>query len=273
MNKTIDKRAKKHFGQNFLNDYNVLKKIILNSRLDKETTAIEIGPGLGALTRELVKVSNKVIAYEIDKDIIPRLKDNLKGFSNYEIIEEDILNTDLSYINGIEGKKELIANIPYYITSPIIDLFITKLNINTAILMVQKEVADRLSAKVNTKDYNSFTIMVNYYSEVTKLFNVPRDCFTPKPNVDSAVIKIAKFNREFKPNNEEFFIKLVYASFKERRKTLINNISNFLKVSKDELELMFNDNGFDSKSRAENLEIDDFIKLSNVIGDKYEFRN
>ena len=267
----IDYKAKKYFGQNFLSDNTVLKRIASFANLDKETTVIEIGPGLGSLTKELLKDSKKVIAYEIDKDIIPKLENNLKDFDNLEIIEKDILKADLSYICSLDGKVILVSNLPYNITSPVISLFLEKLNnVDKAIFMVQKEVQERLCAKVSTKDYNAFTILVNYYATVKKLLDVNRTCFKPVPNVDSAVIELDKRETKIKSKNEIFFEKIVEVCFKERRKTLLNNLCVFLKTSKEETIVLLEKLDIDPLKRAETLSIDDFILLSNKLEAVYE---
>ena len=192
----------------------------------------------------------------------------MKEYSNIEIINEDILKSDLKYINSFENIIT-VSNIPYYITSPLIELFIKKLTaLKSATFMVQKEVGDRICAKVGTKDYNAFSIMVQYFAITTKIVNVPRTCFTPEPNVDSIVIKIERFERSFRPKNEELFERIVYASFKERRKMLVNNLSNEFKLSKEEIKNILEGLNIDSQIRAELLSIDDFINLTNTL-EKY----
>ncbi len=257
-------KTKKRFGQCFLKDQNILKRIVELSLIKKEDVVLEIGPGSGALTKELLKVSNRVIAYEIDKDLIPILEETFKNNTNLELINEDILKANLSYINNLKENVISVSNLPYYITSPIIDVFLKKLtNVQKAIFMVQKEVGDRLSANVNTKDYNAFTILVNYKAKVKKLLNVSRTSFSPEPNVDSVVIEIEKYNRDLKAKDENFFIKIVESSFKERRKTLINNLSTIL--NKNKLKNILEELNLDERVRAERLTIDEFITLSDRI--------
>ena len=264
--KSIEKhnfKIKKYYGQNFLTDHFIVSKIAELSGADKNTTVLEIGPGTGALTEELLKVSKRVIAYEIDGDVVPILKENTKDYDNLEVIVEDILKADLSTINNLDENIICVANLPYYITSPIIDLFIKKMtNVNKAIFMVQKEVGDRISANVGTKDYNSFSILVQYYAKCKKILNVPRACFTPEPNVDSVVIELEKFERDHKLRNEELFVRVVESSFKERRKMLVNNLSNTFKLSKDEFRNLLNELEIKEDARGETLSIDDYIKLS-----------
>ena len=267
--KSIEKhnfKIKKYYGQNFLTDHFITSKIAELSNANKDTTVLEIGPGTGALTEELLKVSKRVIAYEIDKEVVPILKENTKEYDNLEVIVEDILKADLSKINNLDENIICIANLPYYITSPIIDLFLKKMtNVKKAIFMMQKEVGDRISANINTKDYNSFSILVQYFARCKKILNVPRTCFTPEPNVDSVVIELEKYNRYFKPKNEEFFIKIVESSFKERRKMLVNNLSNAFKLSKDTLRNILNELEINEDARGETLSIDDYIRLSDKL--------
>ena len=267
--KSIEKhnfKIKKYYGQNFLTDHFIVSKIAELSNANKETIVLEIGPGTGALTEELLKVSKKVIAYEIDGEVVPILKENTKEYDNLEVIVEDILKTDLSKINNLDENIICVANLPYYITSPIIDLFLKKMvNVNKAIFMVQKEVGDRISASINTKDYNSFSILVQYFAKCKKILNVPRSCFTPEPNVDSVVIELEKFERKIKPKNEEFFVKVVEASFKERRKMLVNNLSSTFKLPKEELKDILKELEIKEDARGEILSIDDYIKLSDKL--------
>ena len=262
-------KAKKQYGQNFLTDHNILTKIVDGARINENTTVIEIGPGLGALTKELLKRSKKVIAFEVDSDLISYLKENTKEYTNLEIVNEDILKTDINKILNAGEDLVSVSNLPYYITSPIIDLFLFKMtNVHKAVFMVQKEVADRISASVNTKDYNSFSILVQYYAKVKKLFNVPRTAFNPAPNVDSAVIEIEKFERNFKPKDETLYKFVVESAFKERRKTLVNNLSSSFYYSKGDIKEMLIKLEIDENVRGEALSIDDFINLTNEIEKK-----
>ena len=259
-------RIKKHYGQNFLSDHSIVVKIAELSNIKDDTVVVEIGPGMGALTEELVKRAKKVIAFEIDTDVIPILKENLSSYSNYEIINQDILKANLSMINEMEDECISVSNLPYYITSPIIDLFLKRMvNVKKGIYMIQKEVADRICASVGTKDYNSFSILVQYYAHCKKILSVPRICFTPMPNVDSVVIELEKYEREYKPDNESIFVKVVEGSFKERRKTLVNNLSSSLNLSKEKIKNILESLNINENARGETLSIDDFIALSNKI--------
>jgi len=259
--------VKKSLGQCFLSDSNIPQKIVELSNLNHDTTVIEVGAGMGALTKYLLPQSKKVIAYEIDPSIIPILKENTKAYSNLEIQEEDILKANLAYLSSIEGPIISISNLPYYITSPIISLFLEKIpEIKTMYFMVQKEVADRITAKKNTKDYNAFSVEIQYLSKVKSILFVPRNCFTPAPNVDSAVIKIEKIERNNSIEDYTAFKKVVERCFRERRKTLLNNLS--INQSKEDVRRILESANIDSSLRAEDLSIEDFINLYNVFGGK-----
>ena len=214
---------RKKYGQNFLIDMHVLNKIIEGAEISHEDFVLEVGPGIGSLTQALSKQAKKVVAVEIDSQLIPILEDVLSEYDNLEIIHADILKTDIKKI--IEEKNnnnpiKVVANLPYYITSPIIMMFLeNKLPVSSITIMVQKEVAQRLVAKPGTKDYGSITAAVNYYAIPHFIANVPRNCFIPRPNVDSAVIKLEVLP---KPSvdviDEELFFKIVKAAFSQRRK-------------------------------------------------------
>lgn len=261
-------KAKKKLGQCFLSDSNISRKIIELSNPSKDIVAIEVGPGLGAITKYMLEGYKKVIAYEIDNDVVEKLLTATKDKGELDLRMMDILKADLSYLNDLEEEVVSISNLPYYITSPIIAKFLDEApKIKRMYFMVQKEMAERLSAKVSTKDYNAFSIMVQYYADVKIVLNVPRTCFTPSPNVDSAVIEIKRIDRLYKPQNEELFKKVVSQSFKERRKTLVNNLSST--INKDKLKNIFDELGLNENIRAENLNIDDFIALSDKLGENH----
>ena len=261
-------KAKKKLGQCFLSDSNISRKIIELSNPSKDIVAIEVGPGLGAITKYMLEGYKKVIAYEIDNDVVDKLLIATKDKGELDLRMMDILKADLSYLNDLEEEVVSISNLPYYITSPIIAKFLDEApKIKRMYFMVQKEMAERLSAKVSTKDYNAFSIMVQYYADVKIVLNVPRTCFVPSPNVDSAVIEIKRIDRLYKPQNEELFKKVVLQSFKERRKTLVNNLSST--INKDKLKNVFDELGLNENIRAENLNIDDFIALSDKLGENH----
>ena len=252
---------KKKFGQNFIVDKNIINSIINKSNIDKETLVIEIGPGAGSLTSELGKVAKNVIAYEIDKTLKPILEKNIQ--SNTEIIYEDFLKRNvLEDLKKYNHKKiYVVANLPYYITTPIIiKLIEDKLNIDKIVVMVQKEVGDRFKAKPNTKEYNSLSIFLNYYYTVEKLLDVSKNVFIPKPNVDSIVISLTKKEDKIKVNNEKLFFKLVRDSFKQKRKTLKNNLKGY---NLEKIEEVLKKHNLDLTVRAETLPIEIFAEIAN----------
>ena len=257
----IEHNFKKKFGQNFLQDKNIIRKIVEVAKPTKEDLVIEIGPGAGALTEELVKKSN-VLAYEIDKELEETLNNKFKN-KNIKIIFDDFLNRNIK-----EDLKEfkynnlyVIANLPYYITTPIINKIIEeKIPVEKMVLMVQKEVGERFSATLGTKDYSSITIFLNYYFNIKKEFIVSKNCFYPKPNVDSIIISFSKKGKKYNIKNEELFFKLIKDSFKQKRKTLKNNLKeyNFEKVEEILLK-----NNIAIDVRAENISLETFIEISN----------
>ncbi len=252
---------KKKFGQNFIVDKNIIHSIINKSNIDKNTLVIEIGPGAGALTTELDKVSGHVIAYEIDKTLKPILeKQNL---NNTTIIYEDFLKRnikeDLKQYNY--QKNYVVANLPYYITTPIIiKLIEDKLDIDKIVVMVQKEVGNRFKAKPNTKEYNSLSIFLNYYYTVEKILDVSKNVFIPKPNVDSIVVSLTKRKTKIKVDNEQIFFKLVKDAFKQKRKNLKNNLKNY---NLEKVEEILKKHNLDLTVRAEALPTEIFAEIAN----------
>lgn len=257
--KEFDFKFKKKFGQNFLTDENILNNIVSSADVDEDTLVIEIGPGAGALTKKLVKCAKRVIAYEIDET----LKPILSTIDGVDVFFGDFLkrNVKKDLENYSYKKLYVIANLPYYITTPIITKIIDdKINVDKIVVMVQKEVGDRFSAKPNTKEYNSLTLFINYYFNVRKLFIVSKNVFIPKPNVDSIVVSLEK--REERPNviNEDIFFRLVRDAFTQKRKTLKNNLKNYdFEMIKDVLN-KFN---YNDDVRAEALPIEVFVEISN----------
>lgn len=257
--KEFEFKFKKKFGQNFLTDENVLNNIVLNADIDNETLVIEIGCGAGALTKKLVKNAKHVIGYEIDESLRPILN----TIAGAEIIFCDFLKRNVKNdLCKYEYKKlYVIANLPYYITTPIITKIIKdRLNVDKIVVMVQKEVGDRLSAVPNTKEYNSLTLFINYYFKVKKLFVVSRNVFIPKPNVDSIVIALEKREDKLDVNNEDLFFKLVRDAFVQKRKTLKNNLKNYDFSIVEEVLI---EKGFTYDVRAEALPISVFVEISN----------
>ncbi len=258
-------KFKKSFGQNFLQDENILKNIVNGTNILPNSLVIEIGPGAGALTKYLSKVGEKVLAYEIDTRLEEILDENLKDCHNVDIIFDDFLKRDIK--NDIATYQYeniyVVANIPYYITTPILEKLVeSKIDFETITVMVQKEVADRFSAKVKTKDYSSITVFLNYYFDIEKLLFVSRNAFTPKPNVDSEVIALRRKKIIKKANNEEFFFKLVRDSFKYKRKNIRNNLKSYDLEIVSEVLKKYNK---DLTSRAEELELEIFIELANYL--------
>ena len=252
---------KKKFGQNFIVDKNIIHSIISKSKIDKDTLVIEIGPGAGSLTAELDKVSGHVIAYEIDKTLKPILEKH--NLNNTTIIYEDFLkrNVKEDLKNFSYKKTYVVANLPYYITTPIIvKLTQDKLNIDKIVVMVQKEVGDRFKAVPNTKEYNSLSIFLNYYYTVEKLLDVSKNVFIPKPNVDSIVVSFTKKENKIKLNNEQIFFKLVRNSFKQKRKTLRNNLKGY---DLKQIEEVLKRHNLDLTVRAEAIPIEIFAEIAN----------
>lgn len=256
---------KKKFGQNFIVDKNTITNIVDKSQVDKEVLVIEVGPGAGSLTYELAKKAGQVIAFEIDETLKEILSSNLKEFDNVEIIYEDFLTVDVQkYLNQYNYKKiYLIANLPYYITTPIVTKVIeSKLSVDKICIMVQKEVGDRFNATVRTKSYNSLTVYLNYYFNIKKLMTVSKNIFIPKPKVDSVVVEMVRKDEKLKLINEELFFKLVKDSFKQKRKTIKNNLNNYdLNKIKEYLEK----NNYSLTSRAEELPLEIYVGLANEI--------
>lgn len=252
---------KKKFGQNFIVDKNIIHSIISKANIDKDTLVIEIGPGAGSLTTELDKLSGHVLAYEIDKTLKPILEKH--SLNNTTIIYEDFLkrNVEEDLKNFSYKKTYVVANLPYYITTPIIiKLIEDKLNIDKIVVMVQKEVGDRFKAVPNTKEYNSLSIFLNYYYTVEKLLDVSKNVFIPKPNVDSIVVSFTKKENQVKVDNEEIFFKLVRDSFKQKRKTLRNNLKGY---DLEKVEEVLKRHNLDLTVRAEALSIEIFAEIAN----------
>ena len=261
----FDLRAKKGFGQNFLVDENILSKIASEASLDKETGVIEIGPGLGALTEHLLINSKKVLAYEIDSDMVEVLNYSLKEYDNLLIKNIDFLKAnleeDIKYFSDCKCIK-VVANLPYYITTAIITkLLEANVGIEDYFFMVQKEVGDRLTSEPRTKDYGSLTVLMKYKAITKVCFKVGKNCFYPAPEVDSAIINVKPHKIDLGVNNEDEFVKFIYAIFSQRRKTLVNNISSSLKISKDEIKKNLLSLGLNDSARAEELDLNKIVQL------------
>jgi len=264
----------KKLGQNFLIDNHVIEKIIKGADISLEDCILEIGPGIGTLTEQLTTVARKVIAVEIDKSLIPILEDTLSDFDNVKVINEDILKVDIESLIKEENNGnpiKVIANLPYYITTPIImGLLESNAPIESMTVMVQKEVATRISAKPGSKDYGALSLAVQYYAKPYLVANVPPNCFIPRPNVGSAVIHLEKFLvSPVQVKEERLMFKLIRASFNQRRKTLVNGIYNFedFSYSKEEIESAVEKLGRGKSIRGEALTLEEFGKLANIMTD------
>ena len=261
-------KFKKAYGQNFLQDENIINNIVEKTNIKNNSLVIEVGPGSGVLTRKLSAISKNVLSYEVDTRLEEILDENLKDCHNVEIIYDDFLKRDIQDdIKDYEYENlYVVANIPYYITTPIIMKFIdSKLSFNTITIMIQKEVGERFSAKVGTRDYGSITVFLNYYFDIEKLFLVSRNAFIPKPNVDSVVIALHQKKEILKVNNEDLFFKLIRDSFRFKRKNLKNNLKNYdLKI----IESVLSKYNKDLTCRAEELSYDVFVSLANELDSK-----
>lgn len=271
--KKYDFMFQKRFGQNFLIDTHVLEKIIKSAEITKDDLVLEIGPGIGTMTQYLCENAREVIAVEIDKNLIPILEnDTLAQYDNVTIINEDILKLDLNALvkerNG--GKRiKVVANLPYYITTPIImGLFESHVPLQNITVMVQKEVADRMQAGPGSKDYGALSLAVQYYAKPYIAANVPQNCFMPRPNVGSAVIRLTLHEEPpVKVKDEAFMFALIRASFNQRRKTLVNGLTNAaeLNLSKEEVQAALEELGLPATVRGEALTLEQFAELTNVL--------
>lgn len=259
-------KFKKEFGQNFIFDGNLLSAIVSDSEITEEDEVLEIGAGAGTLTQKLCEKAKKVVAYEIDKNLTEHLRELEGKNNNLKVIIADALKTPIQEIeSNFSGNYKIVANLPYYITSPMIFKFLEQTKrVLSLTVMVQKEVAERFGAKENTKDYGVSTIMINYQADVKYLRTVGRKMFTPPPNVDSALIKITPNEKKERAKGEEFFVKLVKASFSMRRKTLQNNLLS-ISIPKEKTVEALKMLSKPETTRAEELSISEFISLSNFL--------
>ena len=260
----------KKFGQNFLIDTHVLDKIIQSANITEDDMVLEIGPGIGTMTQYLAQAAGKVIAVEIDKNLIPILEDTLSGYDNVRVINEDVLKLDLKKIADEEnnGKPvKVVANLPYYITTPIImGLFENEVPVESITVMVQKEVADRMQTGPGNKDYGALSLAVQYYADPYIVANVPPNCFIPRPNVGSAVIRLTRYKEPpVQVNDPKLMFKLIRASFNQRRKTLQNGLNNSPEISfsKEEIAKAIESLGVSPSVRGEALSLEQFAQLAN----------
>lgn len=265
---------KKSFGQNFLTDTNILQKIVDTAEIDKNVNVIEIGPGIGALTEFLAENSAEVMAFEIDERLVPILEDTLRDHDNIKVINEDVLKADLqTRVKEFKNPNlpiKVVANLPYYITTPILmHLIESKIPFAEFVVMMQKEVADRISAEPNTKAYGSLSIAVQYYMTAKVAFVVPRTVFVPAPNVDSAILKMTRHEQPLvEVKDEDFFFRVSKISFVHRRKTLWNNLTSHFGKSeevKTKLEQALENANIKPSIRGEALSIPDFARLSDAL--------
>lgn len=250
-------QPKKKFGQNFLRDKNLLQKIVRFSHIEQKNV-IEIGPGQGALTQFLALHAKQVIAYEIDKELHVFLDRYETKYEHVSVRYEDFMTAELP-----TDEYHVVANVPYYITTPILFRILEADQIKTASIMIQKEVCDRLLAKPHTKAYNALSILVQYYAKASLMMNVNRKLFYPIPNVDSAVIRIEKYEkRALNKTKEQQFFNIVKASFKQKRKTLVNNLHQSFNIPKTDLILFLTSLGLDERIRAEQIDLETFIMMA-----------
>ena len=265
----------KKFGQNFLIDSNILNKIVQSAEVTKEDCVLEIGPGIGTMTQYLAEAAREVVAVEIDKNLIPILKDTLSAYNNVTVINEDILKVDLNQIvqdkNGGRPIK-VVANLPYYITTPIImGLFENHVPLKSITIMVQKEVADRMQVGPGTKDYGALSLAVQYYAKPEIITRVPASCFMPRPNVDSTVIRLERYEEPpVSVKDEKYLFAVIRASFNQRRKTLANGLTNAgnLGVNRQLVEEALTQMGLSATARGEALTLSQFAELSNYLAGK-----
>lgn len=254
---------KKSFGQNFIIDENIINSIIAKTNIDNETLVLEIGPGAGALTYKLGQNAKNVLCYEIDVTLKNLLEKNLEGLNNIEIIYEDFLKADVkSNLKKYNYKKlYVVANLPYYITTPIITKIIEdNFNVDKIVVMVQKEVGNRFKAKPNSKDYNSLSIFLSYYFDIKKIMDVSKHVFIPKPNIDSIVVEFTKKEKLCELKNKDLFFKLIRDSFKQKRKIIRNNLKDYNLEKIEEILKKYN---LTLQARAEQISLDIFIDIAN----------
>lgn len=265
---------KKSLGQNFLIDPNILRKIVSQAGLTKQSAAIEIGPGIGALTEHLARDAGKVLAFEIDQRLLPVLEDTLSPYDNVKVIHSDILKADVEKAirEDLAGFDDImvVANLPYYVTTPIIlKLLLEKLPIRGLVVMLQKEVAERITAKPGTKAYGSLSIAIQYYTQAEFAMTVPKAVFMPQPNVDSAVIRMIKRTEPIvNVIDEDFFFTVTRGSFVQRRKTILNNLQSALPDGKAKKEFILEaleQAGIDPARRGETLSIKEFGLLADKL--------
>lgn len=272
-------RMQKKYGQNFLIDANILKKIVEAAQITGEDCVLEIGPGIGTMTQYLAEAAGRVIAVEIDRELIPILEETLSPYDNVSLLCEDILKVDLTKLVNESGggPVKVVANLPYYITTPIImALFESHIPLSSITVMVQSEVADRMQTGPGTKDYGALSLAVQYYAKPEIVARVPASCFTPRPNVDSTVVRLIRHEKPpVEVEDEGWLFALIRASFNQRRKTLANGIANAggLGISRGQVESVLEEMGLPKTVRGETFDLKRFAEFSNrLLHDKNESR-
>lgn len=264
--------CRKSMGQNFLADANIVDKIISSAILDKSDTVVEIGPGMGVITRAAAGRAGSVVSFELDRNLLPILKETLQGLENVHVVAGDAMEVDIDKAvisrTGNNGPYKLIANLPYYITTPLImHLIKRRFNISLFIIMVQQEVAERMAALPGGKEYGALSVAVQFYTEVALLFRVPRTVFMPRPEVDSAVVRLAARSKPaVDVPDEDLFFRIVRGAFGQRRKTLLNALSSALDCfTRDNIKKMLEDSGIDPGRRGETLSLTEFAEITRQV--------
>ena len=264
-------KLSKSLGQNFLIDKNIIDKIVEESNITEKDTVVEIGPGIGVLTNEVAKYAKNVIAIEIDKNLLPILQETLAEHDNIEVVNSDVLKIDLNELIEAKGAENVrfIGNLPYYITTPIIMKILEEnVNAKSITIMMQKEVADRITAKPGSKNCGAISLAAQYYAEVTKIIDVPRTVFYPHPNVDSAVLRLdIREKKSVSLNDEKVFFDCIKAAFSQRRKMLSNALCMVEGVDKEKVLKALKNAEVDGSRRGETLNMEEFARLANSIGE------
>lgn len=260
----------KKFGQNFLIDSHVLEKIVAAAQITDEDCVLEIGPGIGTMTQYLAESAREVVAVEIDRALIPILQDTLSAYDNVTVLNEDIMKVDVRRIvqERNQGRPiKVVANLPYYITTPIVmSLLENHVPVQSITIMVQKEVADRMQVGPGTKDYGALSLAVQYYARPEVVAHVPANCFMPRPNVDSTVIRLTRYQKPpVEVKDEKHLFALIRASFNQRRKTLANGLTNGLGISREQVTAALEEMGLSATVRGEALTLAQFADLSNLL--------